>query len=147
MDFTRYELLKLLGWPDRGAYYQRLEDSLHRWVGVTLRYDEAWWDNEIKCRVNAAFHILEGVVIIEPFTRKKPKARGRQQPSSSQFTWNKIFFRSCQADNLKGFSDLETYLSLESAVSKQMYRFLDKRFDARCAGLSTSGHSHSGTSA
>ncbi len=63
VDFTRYELLKILGWPDRGAYYQRLDDSLHRWVGVTLRYDEAWWDNEIKCRVNAAFHILESVVI------------------------------------------------------------------------------------
>ena len=130
VDFTRYELLKLLGWPDRGAYYQRLDDSLHRWVGVTLRYDEAWWDNEIKCRVNAAFHILESVVIIEPAVRKKLRARGRQQLPSSQFTWNKIFFRSCQADNLKRL-DLGTYLSLESAVSKQMYRFLDKRFYAR----------------
>ena len=130
VEFTRYELLKLLGWPDRGAYYQRLDDSLHRWVGVTLRYDEAWWDNEIKCRVNAAFHILESVVIIEPSVRKTLKARGRRQLPSSQFTWNKIFFRSCQADNLKRL-DLETYLSLESAVSKQMYRFLDKRFYAR----------------
>jgi hypothetical protein len=130
VDFTRYELLKLLGWPDRGAYYQRLDDSLHRWVGVTLRYDEAWWDNEIKCRVNAAFHILESVVIIEPSTRKTLGARGRRQLPASQITWNKIFFRSCQADNLKRL-DLETYLSLASAVSKQMYRFLDKRFYSR----------------
>src|SRR3954453_1825533 len=35
VSFTRYELLKLLGWPDRGAYYKRLDESLHRWVGVT----------------------------------------------------------------------------------------------------------------
>ena len=77
-----------------------------------------------------AFHILESVVIIEQTVRKKLKARGQQQLPSSQFTWNKIFFRSCQADNLKRL-DLETYLSLESAVSKQMYRFLDKRFYSR----------------
>ena len=130
VNFTRYELMKLLGWPDRGAYYQRLDDSLHRWVGVTLRYHEAWWDNAIKTRVDAAFHILESVVIIEQSARKKLKARGQQQTPSSQFTWNRVFFRSCQADNLKRL-DLETYLSLGSAISKQMYRFLDKRFYAR----------------
>lgn len=130
VDFTRYELMKLLGWPDRGAYYQRLDDSLHRWVGVTLRYDEAWWDNEIKTRVDAAFHILESVIIIEQSVRKALQARHQQQLPPSQFTWNKVFFRSCQAGNLKRL-DLETYLSLESAISKQMYRFLDKRFHTR----------------
>lgn len=130
VNFTRYELLKLLGWPDRGAYYQRLDDSLHRWVGVTLRYDEAWWDNEIKTRVNASFHIIESVVILEQTVRRTLRDRGQQNLPFSTFTWNMHFFRSCQADNLKRL-DLETYLSLESAISKQMYRFLDKRFYSR----------------
>lgn len=130
VSFTRYELLKLLGWPDRGAYYTRLDESLHRWVGVTLRYDEAWWDNEIKTKVDASFHILESVVILEQTVRNKLKARGQQHMPFSTFTWNTLFFRSCQADNLKKL-DLETYLSLESAISKQMYRFLDKRFYVR----------------
>jgi plasmid replication initiation protein len=130
VNFTRYELLKLLGWPDRGAYYKRLDESLHRWVGVTLRYDEAWWDNDIKTRVDASFHILESVVILEQTVRRKLKARGQQHMPFSTFTWNKMFFRSCQADNLKRL-DLETYLSLQSAVTKQMYRFLDKRFYTR----------------
>lgn len=130
VSFTRYELLKLLGWPDRGAYYQRLDESLHRWVGVTLRYDEAWWDNDIKTNVDATFHILESVVILEQTVRKKLKARGQQHMPFSTFTWNTHFFRSCQANNLKKL-DLETYLSLQSAISKQMYRFLDKRFYTR----------------
>jgi hypothetical protein len=130
VDFTRYELLRILGWPDRGENYRRLEESLHRWVGVTLRYDEAWWDNEIKCRVDASFHILESVVILDQSVRRQVRARGRQDPPKSQFMWNRIFFRSCQADNLKRL-DLETYFALSSAVSKQVYRFLDKRFYSR----------------
>src|SRR4051812_33206568 len=97
VTFTRYELLKLLGWPDRGAYYQRLEDSLHRWVGVTLRYNEAWWDNEIKTRVNASFHIIESVVILEQTVRKTLRDRGQENLPFSTFTWNMHFFRSCQA--------------------------------------------------
>ena len=46
VTFSRYELLNLLGWPDRGQYYRRLNDSLHRWVTVTLKYDGCCWDNK-----------------------------------------------------------------------------------------------------
>ena len=49
---------------------------------------------------------------------------------TSSFAWNKIFFRSCREGNLKRL-DLTTYFSLKSAISKQLYRFLDKRFYLR----------------
>jgi len=39
VEFTRYELLKLLGWEDKGRNYRRLTESLRRWVGVTLYCD------------------------------------------------------------------------------------------------------------
>jgi hypothetical protein len=126
VTFTRYEVLKLLSWPDRGHYYQRLDESLNRWIGVTLYYEKAWWDNEVKCRVDANFHILESVVLFDQEVRRTLRARHQPLPFSS-FTWNKVFFKSCQADNLKRL-DLDTYFSLKSAISKQMYRFLDKRF-------------------
>src|SRR5262245_8549408 len=35
VQFSRYELLKLLGWPDDGRYYARLTTALLRWWGVT----------------------------------------------------------------------------------------------------------------
>jgi Replication initiator protein A len=117
VTFTRYELLKLLGWPDQTHFYRRLSESLHRWVGVTLRYDGCWWDNRRKRKVDASFHILEYVVL--------PDADDPDEPSS--FAWNKIFFKSCRDGNLKRL-DLGTYFALKSAVSKQLYRFLDKRF-------------------
>jgi hypothetical protein len=131
VPFTRYELLKLLGWPDRGHYYQRLDESLNRWIGVTLYYEKAWWDNEVKCRVDAKFHILESVVLFDREVRRTLRARHQPLPSSS-FTWNKVFFKSCRDGNLKSL-DVTTYFGLRSAVSKQMYRFLDKRFYLRPA--------------
>ncbi|MBV8314182.1 MAG: replication initiator protein A, partial [Planctomycetaceae bacterium] len=127
--FSRYELLKLLGWEDKGRNYQRLDESLRRWVGVTLYYEGAWWDNSIKCRVDESFHILERVSLFDQEVRRTLRARQQPLPLSS-FTWNEVFFASCQANNLKRL-DLGVYFGLKSAVSKQLYRFLDKRFYLR----------------
>jgi len=129
VSFSRYEVLRLLGWPDKGRHYHRLDESLNRWVGVTLYYDGCWWDNSIKCRVDAKFHIIDRVVIYDREVRRELRARQQRLPLSS-FTWGKDFFDSCRANNLRRL-DLETYFGLKSAVSKQMYRFLDKRFYVR----------------
>ncbi len=129
VQFSRYELLKLLGWDDQGRHYRRLDESLRRWVGVTLRYDKCWWDNQIKCRIDANFHILDSVMLYDQEVRRTLKSRQQQLPLSS-FSWGKVFFKSCTDDNIKRL-DLTTYLSLRSAVSKRLYRFLDKRFYVR----------------
>lgn len=123
VHFTRYELLKVLRWPDEGKYYRRLEESLNRWSGITLYYDNTWWDNRAKKYLTAKIHIIETVMIDEG-----RKCRGEQQSLPfSYFVWNKTFIESCQADNLKRL-DLNTYFSFRSAISKRMYRLLDKRF-------------------
>lgn len=129
--FTRYELMRILDWPDRGYYYDRLTESLNRWVGVTLVYKKAWWDNDTKTKGNRSFHILESATIIEQEQRRAMQARQIQIPFSS-IRWSKEFFQSFQANNLKKL-DLKLYYSLESAISKQLYRFLDKRFYNRPA--------------
>jgi plasmid replication initiation protein len=36
VQFSRYELIRLLGWRDEGRSYRRLEESLNRWLGVAL---------------------------------------------------------------------------------------------------------------
>jgi Replication initiator protein A len=127
VSFSRYELLKLLGWTDCGENYHRVEESLNRWLGVSLYYEKAWWDKEDQCWVDAKFHILESVVVLDPSQRRRLRQQGRQGLALSSFKWNDIVFRSFQADNLKRL-DLETYFALNSAVSKRMFRFLDKRF-------------------
>ena len=100
VPFSRYELLKLLGRADKSQHYKRLDESLNRWMGVTLIYEKSWFDNSIKRRVDAKFHILESVVIYDQETRKALRDTQPGLPFST-FSWNRIFFDSCLNGNIK----------------------------------------------
>ena len=58
--FSRYQLIRLLGWRDEGRSYRRLEQSLKRWLGVTLYYENAWRDNAQKRWVDVPAIISTG---------------------------------------------------------------------------------------
>lgn len=147
VPFSRYELIELLGWPQSGASYKRIEEALNRWVGVVLAYENAWWDNVEKSWVDETFHVLDNVTLYDrerrkkagkgklgakPAPSKRPKksgAEGDPLPLSS-FRWNEVIFQSFQSGNLKQL-DLEFYLRLRLPTTKRMFRFLDKRFYRR----------------
>ena len=119
VEFTRYELLKFLGWPRDGKSHRRLSESLLRWTTVTLHYKKAWWNRKGRRWANHSFHVISSLEL-----------RGRddfRDDGRSSFTWDDVIFQSFQSGNLKRI-DLNVYFSLKLAVSKQMYRFLDKRF-------------------
>jgi hypothetical protein len=125
--FSRYQLIHLLGWRDEGRSYRRLEQSLKRWLGVTLYYENAWRDNSQKRWVDAHFHLLDDLVL---YRLPKPHAGVSAKASDaalSSFTWNEMVFHSFQAGFLKQL-DLDLYRHLKLATAKRMYRFLDKRF-------------------
>ena len=124
--FTRYELLRLLNWTDDTRNYNRLEQSLNRWLGVTLYYDKAWWSKEEQSWVNEGFHILDHVTIFDQ-ERQRRNAKKAENGGKSSFVWNEVVFNSFKSGYLKQI-DFEFYKGLESAVSKRVYRFLDKRF-------------------
>jgi Replication initiator protein A len=124
--FTRYELLKLLNWKDATRNYNRLEESLNRWLGVTLYYENSWWSKEEQSWVNEGFHILDHVQILDKERQRRGATKGENTGKSS-FVWNEVVFNSFKAGYLKQI-DFEFYKGLESAISKRMYRFLDKRF-------------------
>jgi hypothetical protein len=125
--FTRYELLKLLNWPDATRSYRRLEESLNRWLGVTLYYEKAWWSKEDLSWVNEGFHLLEHVQILDQERQRRSAKRNGDEAGKSSFAWNETVFNSFKAGYVKQI-DFEFYKSLKSAVSKRLYRFLDKRF-------------------
>jgi hypothetical protein len=127
VTFTRYELIRLLGWRDDTRCYRRLEASLNRWMGVTLFYNNAWWNKARQCWMDAKFHVLDNVWLChraEPAPDIGPTGEGAPK---SAFVWNEVIFRSFQAGNLKSI-DLQFFTSLTSAVAKRLFRFLDKRF-------------------
>jgi hypothetical protein len=145
VTFSRYELIELLGWPQSGHSYRRIEEALHRWVGVVLMYENAWWDNNAKSWVDENFHVLDNVTLYDRERRKPSKAgKGKTTPPKrprkvgaegdplplSKFKWNEVIFQSFQSGNLKQL-DLDFYLSLRLPTTKRMFRFLDKRFYRR----------------
>jgi hypothetical protein len=144
VQFSRYELIELLGWPQSGQSYRRIEEALHRWVGVVLMYENAWWDNAAKSWVDENFHVLDNVTLYDRERRRPAGRSGRSGKTErgatarvdkaplplSSFRWNEVIFQSFQSGNLKQL-DLDFYLSLRLPTTKRMFRFLDKRFYRR----------------
>ena len=127
VNFSRYQLIQILGWRHEGRSYERLEKSLKRWLGVTLYYDKAWWDKDEQSWVDENFHILEQVTLYDQERRLKRLRSTNAEPPLSSFSWNEVVFRSFKSGYLKAI-DLGVFRQLEYAAAKRMYRFLDKRF-------------------
>src|SRR5689334_8379911 len=108
--FTRYELLKLLDWPDEARNYNRIEQSLNRWLGVTLYYKNSWWSREEQSWVNEGFHILDHVQILDK-ERQRKRAKKGEDGGKSSFVWNEVVFNSFKAGYLKQI-DFEFYKQL-----------------------------------
>lgn len=127
--FTRYQLIRLLDWRNETKSYERISESLGRWLGVTLYYDKAWWSKEENCWVDEKFHILDNVTILDRERRNSRIRLAQDDPVAghSSFVWNDIVFSSFKSGYIKQL-DFSLYKSLSSPIAKRIYRFLDKRF-------------------
>jgi hypothetical protein len=118
VHFSRYQLLQILGWEDTGYYYNRIVSALNTWLGVNVKWQNAWRDY-----TKGTSWGSKGIVLIQAFELK----RKDQRDSSSYITWADQLFDSFQAGNLKGL-DFGLYRTLRDSIAKRMFRFLDKRF-------------------
>lgn len=116
--FTRYELMKILRWATEGKNYKRLQLSLDRLSGVRIKATNAFFDNEAKNYSTKNFGILDAYEINDG-------RENRHKPSF--FIWSDEIFQSFQSGFIKKI-DLDFFLDLNSAISKRLYRFLDKNF-------------------
>lgn len=150
ISITRYDLLKRLGWPDKGASYRRLREALDRLLGVTIKAERAFWDNAKQRYVDVGFHIIDDYALYDEAPgRKRPRERGSRSDRSggastahgtiqqglplSFVTWNQVIFRSFQAGNIKQL-DTAFYFGLRSSLARRLYRYLDKkRYDGKVA--------------
>ncbi len=118
--FTRYELLKALQWTTEGRSYKRLMNALDRLSGVRIKATNAFFDNSSKTHSTVNFGIIDAYEIND----------GRDtmgQERASFFLWSEVLFKSFQVGYIKKL-DLTFYLALESAISKRLFRYLDKHF-------------------
>jgi hypothetical protein len=121
VEFGRSDLIRMLGWPDSGFSYRRIATSLKRWLGVSLVYENAWWDKRQQAWTTKGFHIIDN------FELSGGRAKdGRGDLFPSHVLWNEVVFESFDAGYLKTI-DYDFYRLLEHPAAKRMYRFLSKR--------------------
>jgi len=75
--------------------------------------------------IDASFHFLEQVEFYKPGQESALAPEG-----CSVFKWNDLVFQNFREGNLK-ILDFHFYRSLESRITKRLFRFLDKRFYKR----------------
>ena len=123
VQFTRYELIRLLDWSNNDWAYERIATALARLTGVRLFYQNAWRDNANKVfKDRGGFGILDSFVI-----RDGRKGSAPVEDLHSEFRWNAVLFESFQAGYLKRL-DFETVRTL-GTKAKRLYRYLDKHFN------------------
>lgn len=124
--FTKHQIIEVLGWQNRGWAYERVEEALHRWKGVSVHYWNAWRDNAKETWTDSeAVGVLEYVKIAD--ARHLKRGQTADIDGGSRIIWNKMFFESFRAGYLKKL-DFATYRSLKRSAARRAYRFLDKRF-------------------
>jgi len=138
--FTRYELMQILDWPTNGRTYKRIEASLDRLAGVRILAKNSFWDNARKSYTSLNFGLIDDYLIAD---RPTPACgKDQMQIPFTHVSFNEKFFQSMRVGNMKRL-DMGLYNVLKSAISKRMYRYLDKRryrstvFDVELVNLAT----------
>lgn len=119
VTFTRYDLLKRLGWDLGHRSYKQLEESLDRLAHVTISGKNAYWDKKAQAFVNDSFHILDNVKHIS-------NDPGEGETTESFFKWNDTIYANLEAGYIRSI-DLGFAYSLELPLSLRLYRYLHKK--------------------
>jgi plasmid replication initiation protein len=123
VEFCRRNLIRRLGWDPNGRSYERLTLSLDRLVSVTIRTRNAFYDaRNRRWSSKEAFHILERYKIMDG------TLPGQDQASlfPSWVRWSPEISANIQAGYIKSLN-VDLFLSLRSAISQALYRYLDKK--------------------
>ena len=117
---TRYKLLKQLRWPNSSTYYERLEKCLSQLVSMSVSTN-AVWDKEKKTHKKVKFNVLDSFEVED-----KPAAGN----DTLTVIWGSKMFELFELNYLKRI-DLDQYYALDNALTKKLYRYLDKHLTLR----------------
>jgi len=124
--FSRYELMQILDWVPNGRNYQRFESSLERLAGVRILAKNSFWDHSRKSYTSMNFGLIDDYIIVDRREHcAQPEGQLEEMPLT-HVSFNEKFFQSMQVGNMKRL-DMRLYNALGSALSKRLYRYLDKR--------------------
>lgn len=118
--FSRYDLIRRLGWPMNAKHYERLESSLKKLAAVRIEAKNAYVDRQTNKLVDVGMSIIQEFKIFDETSGKKGEAK-------SYILWSD---RVAQSLNEKMFKKLDAgfYFTLASPIAKRLFRYLDKKF-------------------
>lgn len=126
VSFTRYDLLRIMGWGYKGRNYGRVKEGLDRLTGMTIKAEHAFYDKEKQAYLTRSFHIIDDYDLWD--RAKADESAGTDRiPLKSIVTWNQHIFKSLTAGYVKRL-DAERFFRLATPVAKQLFRYLDKKF-------------------
>lgn len=129
--FTRYHLLKLLGWGTNSRDYKKLTECLRRIQGVQFTFEKAWWDGQSGSWISRTFNMYQDLEVYEDensTTRPKPDiSQASFSFACSSFEWSEFLHSNFMNRAVKGLN-FHFVKSLKKPTTKRLFRFLDKRF-------------------
>jgi len=130
--FSRHHLCHTLGWNPDGRAYKRIEDSLDRIAGTTLKFKNSWWDKGDSEWRSHTFHLVDNVELCSHDRYQKVRSQTRQTDQRlSYFVWNEVIWKSFSDGFMKKI-DMQMFRRIANGkrrdVAVRLYRVLDKRF-------------------
>ena len=132
VQFSQYQLCKILGWSPDGRSYRRMESSFDRITGTTFKFKDSWFDNAEKSWRSHTFHLIDNVELCSEnrMSSVRKATRRRKQPLCS-FVWNEVVWKSFEDGYIKKL-DMEMFRRIAQGrrreVPLRLFRWLDKRF-------------------
>lgn len=125
VPLSLYQIINIMGLSRSKPSYEYVENSLERLLAATFTSRQAFWDHEREERVTTVkgFHLIDGY-----WLRYKEVNReiAEEEGVPGYIVWNDVIWKSFKAGYIKNL-DLDFFYSLQSPVSRRLYRFLDKR--------------------
>ena len=133
--FSRYQLCRVIGLMPDGRSYKRIEESLDRITGTTLKFKNSWWDKQEQDWCSHTFHLIDNVELCsaDRYHKRQSLERRRTQPLCS-FVWNEVIWKSF-SDGYMRTLDMDMIRRIGQGrrreVPLRLYRWLAKQFYKR----------------
>jgi hypothetical protein len=125
VTFSVYRILKMLGLTINKRNYKAVEKALKQLVGITIYSEGAFFDKEKQKRVTTlrGFHLIDDIWLRYLEDDESVKVA---EGSNGYIVWGDRLWNSFKVGYIKNL-DVDFYYSLDNAVARRLYRFLDKR--------------------
>lgn len=116
LEFSRYEILKGCGCPINPQYLQRLEDSLKRWLNVTLEFDNCFWDGQQT--ISVGFRLIENY-------------RLREKDKRIEISFNESWLEQIRTSVHFKYLDFNYYKALHRPVARRLFELFTFYFKSQ----------------